>query len=61
MTIEMKQFNFTHEGHGDSAASTLEVMKQNLQYMLSNPINCQFWHHSCVWYEKLPQKMVSHP
>ena len=30
-------------------------------YMLSNPINCQFWHHSCIWLEELPQNMVSHP
>ena len=29
--------------------------------MLSNPINCQFWHHSCVWLEEPPQNMVSHP
>ena len=30
-------------------------------YKLSNPINCQFWHHSCVWLKELPQNMVSHP
>ena len=30
-------------------------------YKLSNPINCQFWHHSCVWLKELPQYMVSHP
>ena len=30
-------------------------------YDLSNPINCQFWHHSCVWLKELPQDMVSHP
>ena len=30
-------------------------------YKLSNPINCQFWHYSCIWLEELPQKMVSYP
>ena len=30
-------------------------------YELSNPINCQFWHHSCIWFKELPPKMVSHP
>ena len=30
-------------------------------YDLSNPINCQFWHHSWVQLEELPQNMVSHP
>ena len=30
-------------------------------YELSNPINCQFWHHSCIQLEELPQKMVSYP
>ena len=35
-------------------------MKQNISYELSNPINCQFWHHSCVWLEELPQNLVSH-
>ena len=30
-------------------------------YELSNPINCQFWHHSCIWLKALTQEMVSHP
>ena len=30
-------------------------------YKLSNPINCQFWHHSCIWLQELTQEMVSHP
>ena len=28
---------------------------------LSNPINCQFWHHSYIQLEELPPNMVSHP
>ena len=28
--------------------------------MFSNPINCQFWHQSCIWLEELPQNMVSY-
>ena len=30
-------------------------------YKLSNPMNCQFWHHICVQLKELPQNMVSHP
>ena len=30
-------------------------------FQISNPINCQFWHHSCIQLEELPQDMVSHP
>ena len=30
-------------------------------YKFSNPINCQFWHHNCVWLKELQQEMVSHP
>ena len=30
-------------------------------YKLSNPINCQFWHHSCIRLKELPQDMVSYP
>ena len=35
-------------------------MKQNIDYKLSNPINCQFWHHSCVQLKELPHEMESH-
>ena len=28
---------------------------------LSNPRNCQFWPHSCIWLEELPPNVVSHP
>ena len=35
-------------------------MKQNIDYKLSNPIYCQFWHHSYVQLEELPREMVSH-
>ena len=27
---------------------------------LSNPLNCQFWHHSCVWLKRATPKLVSH-
>ena len=30
-------------------------------YKISNPINCQFWHHSCIWLKVLPPHLVSHP
>ena len=35
-------------------------MKQNIDYKLSNPINCQFWNHSYVQLKELPQEMESH-
>ena len=44
-----------------SAANNLANYEAKHCYMLSNPINCQFWHHSCIWLEELPQNMVSHP
>ena len=36
-------------------------MKQNVAMSFPDPINCQFWYHSCIWLEELPQDMVSHP
>ena len=35
-------------------------MKQNIDYKLSNPIYCQFWHDSYVQLEELTQEIMSH-
>ena len=36
-------------------------MKQNVAMRLSNPINFQLLHHSCIQLEELPPNLVSHP
>ena len=35
-------------------------MKQNIAIKLSNPINCQLWHHSYIQLKEISQKIVSH-
>ena len=30
-------------------------------YEISNPINSQFWHHSCIWLKELSPNLVPHP
>ena len=42
-------------------SSYFRSYKAKHHYKFSNPINCQFWHHSCIWLGELPQDMVSHP
>ena len=51
---------FTHAGHVILQLILYKVWSKTL-LQASNPINYQFWHHTCIWLEVLPQKMVSHP
>ena len=52
MMIENEHFN---------CMNTVSCKSDDTWNKLSNPINCLFWHHSCIWLEELPQDMVSHP
>ena len=52
---------FIHAGHVILQPNTLQVMKQNIAIKLSNPINCQLWHHSCIQFKEIPPKMCHTP
>ena len=52
---------FTHTGHVILQLILYKLWSKMLQSELYKPINCQFWHHSCIWLEDLHQDLVSHP
>ena len=52
-------FMFTHAGHVTLQLIFYKLCSKAMLY-LSNPINCQFWHHSCIWLKELPPNLVAH-
>ena len=49
---------FTHAGH---VILQLILYKLWSKMSLWAPLNCQFWHHSCIWLNELPPNLASHP
>ena len=58
--VSRVQLMFTHAGHVILQLILYKLCSKAMQ-KLSNSINCQFWHHSCIWFKEPPPNLVSHP